>query len=79
MQLISVGYRDIKIGELYLGSGSTSISFRAFSRDEDTKGVMAIEEKGTGPIPGLLGAKQADQSVPPQSVLLCLVLHLVGA
>lgn len=54
MQLMSVGYRDIKIGELYLGGGSTSISFRAFSRDEDTQGVMAIEEKGTGPIPGLL-------------------------
>ena len=36
--------------------------FRAFSIDEVTKELMAIEEKGTGPNSGLLIAKQADQS-----------------
>lgn len=40
--------------------------FKAFSIDKDTKGVMVIEEKGTGPNPGLLSTKQADQSSHPE-------------
>jgi len=40
--------------------------FKAFSRDEVTKGAMALEEKGTGPNPGLLRAQQADQSAHPE-------------
>ena len=51
--------------------------FRAFSIDEVTKELMAIEEKGTGPNPGPLSAKQADQSK-PRAHCTVLVLHLEG-
>ena len=51
--------------------------FRAFSIDEVTKGMMAIEERGTGPNPGLVSTKQADQSK-PRAHCTVLVLHLEG-
>lgn len=68
---LAVGYRvqgrrNIPIGEMDLGGDSIYMMFRVFSRDEVTKGLRAIEEKETGPNPGLLRAKQADQSAHPE-------------
>lgn len=60
------GKRNIWLGEINLGGDSIYMMIRAFSRDEVTRGARAIEEKGTGPNPGLLRAKQADQSAHPE-------------
>ena len=79
---LAVGYRlqgrrHIRVGDIDLGGDTIYMMFRAFSRDEVTKGVRTIEGKGTGANSGLLRAQHADQSA-HQSVPHSLVLRLEG-